>query len=418
MPMNATENSEFDIVIAGAGMVGASLACLLASTSLRIALLDKQVITKPNAALDPTLDKEKFDPRVSAITQASKSLFEQLGVWEDIVAKRACSYGDMQVWDAQGTGAIHFSATDINQPELGNIVENSVITTVLQEKIFQSNSLQVISPFSLETIEDVELDGRPLLQLGSSDGQFIRASLVVAADGANSRIRQLANFSCSEWDYEHQALVTTVRTERPHRHTAFQRFLETGPLAFLPLRVAEKDDDQHFCSIVWSMQPEKAEKVMSLNDKEFLAELGAAIEFELGDIESCGKRFAFPLRQRHAIDYVKNNIVLVGDAAHTIHPLAGQGVNLGLLDAKVLAEELIRGIEAGRCVSDSTVLLRYQRKRKGHNLSMMWLMEGFKRLFAEKDLTIRWLRNVGMKSVDKLTPIKNQMIKLAMGLDS
>jgi 2-octaprenylphenol hydroxylase len=416
--MNATENSEFDIVIAGAGMVGASLACLLASTSLRIALLDKQVITKPNAALDPTLDKEKFDPRVSAITQASKSLFEQLGVWEDIVAKRACSYGDMQVWDAQGTGAIHFSATDINQPELGNIVENSVITTVLQEKIFQSNSLQVISPFSLETIEDVELDGRPLLQLGSSDGQFIRASLVVAADGANSRIRQLANFSCSEWDYEHQALVTTVRTERPHRHTAFQRFLETGPLAFLPLRVAEKDDDQHFCSIVWSMQPEKAEKVMSLNDKEFLAELGAAIEFELGDIESCGKRFAFPLRQRHAIDYVKNNIVLVGDAAHTIHPLAGQGVNLGLLDAKVLAEELIRGIEAGRCVSDSTVLLRYQRKRKGHNLSMMWLMEGFKRLFAEKDLTIRWLRNVGMKSVDKLTPIKNQMIKLAMGLDS
>lgn len=418
MPMTATENNDFDIVIAGAGMVGASLACLLADTSLRIALLDKQVLTEPDTAIGPILDKEKFDPRVSAISQASKSLFEQLGVWEDIVTKRACSYGNMQVWDAQGTGAVHFSATDINRPELGNIVENSVITAALQKKIFQCNRLQVISPFSLETIEDIEIDGKPLLQLGSSDGQSIRASLIVAADGANSRIRQLANFDCSEWDYEHHALVTTVRTEKPHNNTAFQRFLETGPLAFLPLRVAEKDDDQHFCSIVWSMQPEKAKRVMSLNEEEFRAELGAAIEFELGNIESCDKRFAFPLRQRHAINYVKNNIVLVGDAAHTIHPLAGQGVNLGFLDAKVLAEELIRGVEAGRCVSDSTVLLRYQRKRKGHNLSMMWLMEGFKRLFAEQDLTIRWLRNVGMKSVNKLTLVKNQMIRLAMGLDS
>ena len=166
------------------------------------------------------------------------------------------------------------------------------------------------------------------------------------------------------------------------------------------------------------MLPDQAERVMSLSEDEFNSELAAALESKLGAIEWSDKRFVFPLRQRHALDYVKESIVLVGDAAHTIHPLAGQGVNLGLLDAKALAEELQRGIQAGRSVADPKVLLRYQRRRKGNNLSMMWLMEGFKRLFGQQDLSIRWLRNIGMNAVDKMTPIKNQLIRKAMGLDS
>tara|TARA_B110000091_G_C13662852_1_gene410368 strand:- start:302 stop:886 length:585 start_codon:yes stop_codon:yes gene_type:complete len=194
--------------------------------------------------------------------------------------------------------------------------------------------------------------------------------------------------------------------------------METGPLAFLPLRATTQDDAQYFCSIVWSMPPDQAERAMSLSENEFNAELAAALESKLGAIEWSDKRFAFPLRQRHALDYVKKSIVLVGDAAHTIHPLAGQGVNLGLLDAKALAEELQRGVAAGRSVADPTILLRYQRRRKGNNLSMMWLMEGLKRIFAQQDLSIRWLRNIGMNAADKVTPIKNQMIRKAMGLDS
>ncbi len=415
--MPTAEVSEFDIVIAGAGMVGASLACLLAGSSLRIALLDKQSFVAINPEPMGITSPVKFDPRVSAISKASQNLFEDIGIWQNIVAKRVSSYNEMQVWDAEGTGRIHFSADAINQPELGSIIENSIIISALQQKLAQLKTLSVLTPFAIETVEEVEVEGKRLALLNSSDGQSIHAALVIGADGANSKIRQLVDFDCKEWDYEHHALVTTVRTQNPHRSTALQRFLETGPLAFLPLRVAQQDDDQHYCSIVWSIPPEKAEKIMSLNDNEFKTELGAAIEFKLGTIEHCDKRFTFPLRQRHAIDYVKGNIVLVGDAAHTIHPLAGQGVNLGLLDAKVLAEEILRGVAAARFVSDPRILQRYQRKRKGNNLSMMWLMEGFKWLFAEQDLTVRWLRNVGMNSLDKLTPIKNQMMRLAMGLD-
>lgn len=416
MPIN--KENEFDIVIAGAGMVGASLACLLAKSSLRVALLDRQVLKNAAAMLERKSTARKFDARVSAISQASQILFTDLGIWQDIISSRVCSYKEMSVWDAEGTGSIHFSAAEVNQSHLGSIIENSIITTALHKRLQDEKNISLISPFSIETLKQVDLENERLLQLDSVEGHSIRAKLVVAADGANSKIRQLMDFKCREWDYEHHALVTTVRTELPHEDTALQRFLETGPLAFLPLRVAEDDDDQHYCSIVWSMLPEKAERMMTLSEEQFNAEIGLAIESKLGNIEWSDKRFTFPLRQRHAVDYAKDGVVLVGDAAHTIHPLAGQGVNLGLLDAKALAEEIMRGTAAGRSVSDPMIPLRYQRKRKGNNLSMMWLMEGFKRLFAEQNLTVRWLRNAGMNSVDKFTPLKNQIVRRAMGLDA
>lgn len=410
--------NEFDIVIAGAGMVGASLACLLADSGLRIALLDRNPLVREIEDASLERASNKFDPRVSAISQASQQLFRQLGVWEDMQSARVCNYTGMEVWDAEGTGSIDFSAVEINQPELGSIVENSIIIAALHKRIAQLENVFSITPFAIESFENIERENSLIVELKADDGQSIRAPLVIAADGANSKLRALANFESREWDYEQHALVTTVRTQLPHNNTALQRFMETGPLAFLPLRVAQDDDSQHFCSIVWSMQPDQADRAMSLSEGEFNAELAAALEFKLGSIEWSDKRFVFPLRQRHALDYVKGSIVLVGDAAHTIHPLAGQGVNLGLLDAKALAEELHRGVEAGRSVADPTVLLRYQRRRKGNNLSMMWLMEGFKRLFAQQDLSVRWLRNIGMNAADKMTPIKNQMIRKAMGLDS
>ena len=416
--MSNAQPKEFDVVIAGAGMVGASLACLLAESSLSIALVDRKRLVQGKDSDSPKLHSDKFDPRVSAISQASQQLFRQLGVWEDMNAVRVCNYNAMQVWDAEGTGSIDFSAEQINQPELGSIVENSIIIAALHKRVAQLENVFSITPFSIESFEQVEREDGLIVKLNADDGQAIRAPLIIAADGANSKLRALANFECREWDYEQHALVTTVRTQLPHNNTALQRFMETGPLAFLPLRSATEDDTQHFCSIVWSMLPDQAERVMSLSEDEFNSELAAALESKLGAIEWSDKRFVFPLRQRHALDYVKEGIVLVGDAAHTIHPLAGQGVNLGLLDAKALAEELQRGIEAGRSVADPKVLLRYQRRRKGNNLSMMWLMEGFKRLFGQQDLSIRWLRNIGMNAVDKMTPIKNQLIRKAMGLDS
>ena len=416
--MPNAQPKEFDVVIAGAGMVGASLACLLAESSLSIALVDRKPLVQGKDSDSPKLHSDKFDPRVSAISQASQQLFRQLGVWEDMNAARVCNYNAMEVWDAEGTGSIDFSAVEINQPELGSIVENSIIIAALHKRLAQLENVFPITPFSIESFEQVEREDGLIVKLNADDGQEIWAPLIIAADGANSKLRALANFECREWDYEQHALVTTVRTQLPHNNTALQRFMETGPLAFLPLRAATEDDTQHFCSIVWSMLPDQAERMMSLSEDEFNSALAAALESKLGAIEWSDKRFVFPLRQRHALDYVKESIVLVGDAAHTIHPLAGQGVNRGLLDAKALAEELQRGIEAGRSVADPKILLRYQRRRKGNNLSMMWLMEGFKRLFGQQDLSIRWLRNIGMNAADKMTPIKNQLIRKAMGLDS
>lgn len=405
----------YDIVIVGGGLVGATMACLLAEQGLRIAVADKHLFTADNQPFNQ--DELTFDPRVSALTAASMQLFREIGIWQDIEAVRACAYHNMDVWDADGTGSIQFSAADIGQPSLGAIVENSVILSALYRKLHEQELLTLVAPFVVESVTRLQVDGEPGIQLVSSSGDKINARLLIAADGGNSRVRELGKFTCKQWSYDHQAIVTTVQTQEPHRQIALQRFMTTGPLAFLPLLPASGSSDQHYCSIVWSSVPDKTAYLMSLSDTDFQTELGAAIEHRLGDITDCDKRFAFPLSQRHATSYWQDNIVLVGDAAHTIHPLAGQGVNLGLQDARALAEEILHGMTAGRSVADPLLLQRYQRQRRGHNLGMMWLMEGFKHLFAEETLPLRWLRNSGMKNINNLKVVKNQLAKRAMGLD-
>lgn len=396
-------------------MVGATMACLLAHSGLRLAVLDQTLF---DADAVPFKQKNlAFDPRVSAITAASIKLFTEIGIWQDVQDVRLCNYLAMDVWDADGTGSIQFSANEINQPSLGAIVENSVILHALYSKITNQESLQLLMPFTVAALERIQVDGESCVQLTSTAGRKIVASLVIAADGSNSRVRELANFSSKEWTYDHQALITTVRTERPHQCTALQRFMTTGPLAFLPLSPTAGSENQLYCSIVWSSVPNKTAYLMALSDAQFRIELGAAIEHRLGKVEWSDKRIAFPLNQRHATSYVQDNIALVGDAAHTIHPLAGQGVNLGLLDVKTLASELINGTAAGRNLTDPVLLRRYQRQRRGHNLGMMWLMEGFKHLFAEEALPIRWMRNFGMKNINNLPLVKNQLARKAMGLD-
>ena len=407
--MNASQEQSFDIVIVGGCMVGATMACLLRDLDLNIALLDRVEFDVLNAEVT----RDKFDPRVSAVTAATKKIFADLKVWPDIEAARCCNYLDMHVWDADGTGSISFSAIDLNQSELGTIVENSILGSALYKQISNQENLNLLAPMNIASME-VNDGGTRLI---TDKGQQKIAKLVIAADGANSKIRELAKFPTREWDYNHNAIVTTAKTELAHQQTALQRFIDTGPLAFLPLAAEPIDSIQNYCSVVWTAIPKHAEYLMQLSDNDFCTELTKAIEGRLGNIEWCDKRLTFPLRQRHSVDYVKNNVVLIGDAAHSIHPLAGQGVNLGFLDAAVLARELHHGIEVGRELADPSVLGRYQRKRKGHNLGMMWLMEGFKHLFAEQALPIRWLRNIGMSGVDNISVVKNNLARRAMGLD-
>lgn len=243
-------------------------------------------------------------------------------------------------------------------------------------------------------------------------GERLTTRLLVAADGGQSRVRELAGFATREWSYGQRAIVTTVQTQRAHQNTAWQRFLPTGPLAFLPLPGKEQD----CCSIVWSASNEYAEKLLALDDAAFGEALAEAFEHRLGAIQKLAPRYSFPLQQRHSTRYVKPGVALIGDAAHVIHPLAGQGANLGIQDVHALAEELQRALARGLPPGSTAVLERYQRRRMGSNLLMMGAVEGFKRLFAESSLPVRWLRNAGMRRLDALTPVKSHIMRQAMGL--
>nr|WP_187669325.1 2-octaprenyl-3-methyl-6-methoxy-1,4-benzoquinol hydroxylase [Pseudomonas carbonaria] len=392
-----------DLVIVGAGMVGASLALALEHSGLEILVVDGGPLSvKPFDATAP------FEPRVSALSAASQRILERVGAWDGIAARRASPYAEMQVWDGSGTGSIHFSAASVHAETLGHIVENRVVQDALLERLHDSD-LGLVGGARLEQLRH---SGDDWL-LGLSDGRQIRTPLLVAADGANSAVRRLAGCATREWDYLHHAIVTSVRCAEEHRRTAWQRFTDDGPLAFLPL---ERDGDRHWCSIVWSVTPDEAERLMALDDDAFRAALGRAFEYRLGEIEAVDPRLCIPLRQRHAKRYIEAGLALIGDAAHSIHPLAGQGVNLGFLDAAVLAEVLLHALGRGERLAEPRVLSRYERRRMPHNLAMMAAMEGFERLFQADPLPVRWLRNAGLDWVDGLPEAKAMFVRQALGL--
>ncbi len=413
MSENIAKSLDYDVLVVGGGMVGASFALALAESGLRIAVVDSQDLSK---FAGQERAKESFDPRVSAITPSSQAFLESLAVWQGVRNRRCAPYSDMHVWDADGTGSIHFNAQEIHAAALGHIVENSVILAALYERIAETANIDLLAPVALHALEAGSHKERVNITL--EDGRSISAALLVAADGANSKVRELAGFQTKEWDYEHQAIVCTVKTQLPHGATAIQRFMDEGTLAFLPLQQnSELVDTQQHCSIVWSVLPDYAQRLMAMDDSAFAIQLQAAIENKLGKIERLDTRYSFPLRQRHAVDYVQPGIALIGDAAHTIHPLAGQGVNLGFLDAQALAEEVQRTHSKHLPIGDLRFLRRYQRRRIGHNLGMMWVMEGFKRLFADQPLPLRWLRNAGMSGIDRSAIIKHQLMRSAMGME-
>jgi 2-octaprenylphenol hydroxylase len=391
-----------DLLIVGAGMVGSALALALRDSGLNILVVDGGPLTvKPFVADAP------FEARVSALSIASQRILERLGVWDGIVARRVSPYSDMHVWDGSGTGKVHFSASSVHAEVLGHIVENRVVQDALVERLHDSD----IGLLADARLEQMRHSGDDWL-LTLSDGRTLRAPLVVAADGANSTVRRMTGTATREWDYLHHAIVTSVRTADSHRKTAWQRFTDDGPLAFLPL----DREGEHWCSIVWSVTPEQSERLMKLDDERFCRELENAFEGCLGQVISADSRVCVPLRQRHAKRYVAPGLALIGDAAHTIHPLAGQGVNLGFLDAAVLAEVLRDAVERGERLADERVLSRYERRRMPHNLALMAAMEGFERLFQADALPVRLLRNAGLKMVDRSAEAKALFVRQALGL--
>lgn len=386
-----------DVAIIGGGMVGATLACALGKTSLNVVVIDP-------STHEPPTNKTKFDLRVSAITRGSQRIFEHLDVWQDMESQRVSPFREMRVWEQQGAGELHFDSAELSEPYLGHIIENRVILSSLYQRLAQLTNIQLMLGQRCAAMQ-YEQDA---WQLSLADGENVTAKLVIGADGSHSWVRQQCAITSRGWDYDQSALVTYVKTSLSHQDTAWQRFLQDGPLAFLPLT-------DGYSSIVWSTSPAHVSHLLALSDQDFALELASAYEGRLGDITEIGARASFPLRFMAAEHYILPGMALVGDAAHTIHPLAGQGVNLGILDAATLFDVIQQAINRQQSIGAQKVLRRYERWRKSENMDMLVMVDQIQRLFGAQHTGLQWLRNRGMTGLNRLTPIKNLIIDHAMG---
>ena len=391
--------SSYDIVIVGGGMVGAALVCALGNSPLKVAVLDR-------APAAPLPEKD-YDPRVSAVTLASRALFENLGAWEGMEQQRVSPVREMRVWSDDDGGSIHFNAAEIGEPALAYIVENSVIQTALIERLHRFTNVHYLCPVEIGDITLADNGAAIVLR----DGRLLQTRLLVGADGADSAVRRAAGIETHSLKLNQQGIVATVATERPHDQIARQRFLSTGPLAFLPL------DEPHSCSIVWSADSARAEQLLALDDVAFINELQIVFGDSLGAVQIVSPRAAFPLTLSHAKAYTAPHLALIGDAAHTVHPLAGQGVNLGFLDAATLAEVLLDAAANHKDIGGHAVLRRYERWRKGDNLAMISVTGGFKYLFGNDWPVVSQLRNWGLDLTNAATPVKNFIMRRASGLE-
>ncbi|MCZ6564921.1 MAG: UbiH/UbiF/VisC/COQ6 family ubiquinone biosynthesis hydroxylase [Gammaproteobacteria bacterium] len=384
-----------DVVIVGAGMVGLTLANLLSKQGKSLAIIDRNIPQE----FDTT---QPYDARVTAVSPGSQAIFEHVNAWSSMQAKRITPFNRMVVWDAVEDAKINFSASDIQHENLGHIVENLVIQTSLHEALQPQTNINWFVPVVIGNV----LTREDHIEVVLDNDQVLTAKLLVGADGRRSSVRKFANINYSEKSYQQQGIVARVQTEHPHEDTAWQRFLSTGPLALLPLNNGE-------CSIVWSVNDEEANELMELGEHEFAQALTKASGLHLGNISLCSKRATFPLVSGQAESMVQPRIALVGDAAHALHPLAGQGANLGFTDAAILAEVLA---QTERDIGSVKVLRKYERARVGETQVMQRAMDAFVAAFSSTSTPVITARNYALNAANRIQPIKKYFMKQAMGL--
>ncbi|MCG9713350.1 FAD-dependent monooxygenase [Shewanella insulae] len=386
----------YDVAIIGGGMVGLATAIGLGQEGLRVVVID---------AGETQAVSGEARLRVSAINKASQRLLTHLGAWAYIDESRVGPYQKMAVWDKDSLGKIGFDAHSISEQTLGSIIENDNISHALATRAGELSEITHLENHRLEKIAFGEREA----WLTLDNGDNLSAALVIGADGANSWVREQCKIPMTFWDYGHHAIVASIRTELPHNATARQVFLSEGPLAFLPLF------EPNLCSIVWSVPPAKAQALLEGDKVRFERSLTAAFDGKLGMCTLESEPQAFPLRMRYARHFARHRLVLAGDAAHTIHPLAGQGVNLGFLDAAAIIETLSELKAKGKDIGDYANLRPLERWRKADALEMIAAMEGFKRLFEGGNPVKKALRDLGLNLVDNLSPVKTLFMQQAMG---
>ncbi|MCR3756131.1 MAG: 2-octaprenylphenol hydroxylase [Sodalis sp. Psp] len=388
----------FDVVINGGGMVGLALACGLKGSGLRVAVVERQA---------PILPVDRSARRISAINAASRRLLQHVQVWESIITQRANPYRGIEVWEQDSFGKVFFDSTELGHPHLGHIIENSVIQQTLWRHASQVDDITLFSPATLRQV--IWEENEVFVTLDND--RTMTARLMVAADGAHSWLRQHADIPLTFWDYQHHALVATIRTELPHGNIARQVFHGDGILAFLPLI------DPHLSSIVWSLSPEVAQQRLIQPVDTFNVALAICFSLALGLCELQDERQTFPLTGRYARNFAAHRLVLVGDAAHTVHPLAGQGVNLGFMDVAVLLGELQRLQKSGKDTGYYPYLRRYERNRKHSAALILAKMQGFRELFSGHHPVKKWIRTTGLWLTDTLPNVKLRFVQQILGLN-
>lgn len=388
---------KWDVIVVGGGMVGAALALGLGQQNFKVLVLERQL---PELSWDP---ETPYQTRVSALNRASENILKNLGAWAGFERRRYHPFTAMHVWDEITPAQVHFSAKDMGEPNLGYIVENRLVQAALWESMTELSNVSVLLDAQLNKLDLQSEQACLYLQ----DGNKLKADLIVAADGAMSQVRQLANIGLETHDYEQCAVVGCVKTELAHQDTCWQRYCKEGPFAFLSMA-------DGVSSIAWYLPVDKMDWALSLSDEAFSAAVSEASGWKLGTVTEVAERVAFPLVRRHARHYVKSHLALVGDAAHTINPQAGQGVNLGFLDAAALIETLVEARMQNKPIGQFSVLRRYERWRRGDNALVQRSMEGFDWLFGQDASLKAPLRKAIIPIANQITSVKNWLMDQAL----
>jgi 2-octaprenylphenol hydroxylase len=408
----AAPGGEFDVLIVGGGVIGLAMASLAVARKLAAPGRVAVIAARPSAALTGRIAEEDWDLRVFALSRASQRLLMACGIWHNLPPHKRCAYERMCVWEArggqpqgglpEGAGSLTFDCAELGEPNLGFIVEGRALQAQCERAARAAGVVFIEAALQSVVIGDAHA------RIGLNDGRELQGQLLIGADGTDSSVRRLLKIESAGHAYHQDALVAHVRTAQAHRYTAWQRFLSTGPLAFLPLPDGRS-------SIVWSATRAEATRLRALDPVAFGEALTDASGGILGACELTTPVASFPLKLQYALDYVRPRAVLLGDAAHVVHPLAGQGLNLGLLDCASLAQVLGDCGSAGAC-GELKVLRRYERWRRSENLLAATAMDGLERLFSNPSPVLSRLRMMGLDAVGRVPFIKGALARQALGL--
>lgn len=386
-----------DVIVVGGGMVGLSAALMAARQGLQVALVE--------AHAPKTWQREQPGLRVVALALDNQALIDSFGLWQDVLARRAFPYSVMTVFDEVHSSPLRFNAGDLGRPYLGHILENDVLVEVLWQAVVQEPNIHLYCPDKIGSMHESESEVR----IGLQRGVELSARLAIGADGASSRVRDLLGIGVDEKDYGQKGVVAFVHTELGHQNTAWQRFLDTGPLAFLPF-------GDHCCSIVWSLPQAEADRLLQTEPETFCHALDSAFAGTLGKTRLVSERAVFPLRRRLAKNMIQGRTLLLGDAAHAVHPLAGQGVNLGLRDVRTLRDALMLSKQKTGDALDGAQLARWARTRYSENTLAALAFENINRVFSNDNMALSLLRGRLLGLGDRISPMKNAMARYAAGL--